>query len=76
MVMAIALLVVTTIFVLVDVPWFKKNKSTRDLFVWIVVWLVSIGATVCDVYKIKVPSPLLLVKGFYEPINRLVESLF
>ncbi|MNJ56894.1 hypothetical protein D3C77_524580 [compost metagenome] len=75
MVMAIALLVLTAIFVLVDMPWFKKNKKSRDLFVWIVVWIVSMGATVCDVYKIKVPSPLLLIKGFYEPINRFVESL-
>lgn len=75
MVMAFALLVLTAIFVLVDVPWFKKNKKSGDLFVWIVVWIVSLGATVCDVYKIKVPSPLLLIKGFYEPINRFVESL-
>lgn len=75
MVMAFALLVLTAIFVLVDVPWFKKNKKSRDFFVWIVVWIVSLGATVCDVYKIKVPSPLLLIKGFYEPINRFVESL-
>jgi hypothetical protein len=76
MVNAVALLVLTGIFVVVDVPFFKGKKMRRDLIVWIAVWIVSVCSAGIVLFKINVPSPLILMKNFYEPINKFITSLF
>ncbi|MBP1903951.1 hypothetical protein J2Z32_000568 [Paenibacillus turicensis] len=76
MVNAVALLVLTSIFVVVDVPFFKGKKMRRDLIVWIAVWIVSVCSAGIALFKINVPSPLILMKNFYEPINKFITSLF
>lgn len=76
MVNAATLLVLTSIFVYVDVSFFKGKKMRRDLIVWIAVWIVSVCTAGIALFKINVPSPLILMKNFYEPINKFVTSLF
>lgn len=76
MVNAVALIVCTGIFVIFDVPFFKGKKMRRDLIVWIAVWIVSVCSAGIALFKIHVPSPLLLMKNFYEPINKFITSLF
>ena len=78
MVNAIALIVCSTVFIIMDTPFFKnKNKKNRrDLTVWITFWIISITSVGIALFKISVPSPLLLMKHFYEPINNFIFSLF
>lgn len=76
MVNAVALLVLTSIFVYVDIPFFKGKKMRRDLIVWVAVWIVSVCSAGIALFKIYVPSPLILMKSFYEPINKFITSLF
>jgi hypothetical protein len=76
MVNAVALLVLTGIFVVVDVPFFKGKKMRRDLIVWIAVWIVSVCTAGIALFKINVPSPLIPMKIFYESINKFITSLF
>ena len=76
MVKAVALLVLTGIFIVVDIPFVKGKKMRRDLIVWIAVWIVSACTAGIALFKINVPSPLILMKNFYEPINKFVTSLF
>ncbi|AIQ17091.1 hypothetical protein H70357_10795 [Paenibacillus sp. FSL H7-0357] len=69
-------LVIAAVCIAVDVPLLKQGSRTRDLLVWGVLWIMGLGATVCFLYRIKVPSPLLLVMLIYRPVNSLFESWF
>ncbi|MDY8025479.1 hypothetical protein [Paenibacillus polymyxa] len=62
--------------VVIDVPLLTRGRSRRDLLVWGLLWITGIGAMVCSLYKINVPSPLLLVMMIYKPVNNLFASLF
>ncbi|MNC67360.1 hypothetical protein D3C75_1178500 [compost metagenome] len=69
-------LAIAAVCIAADVPLLKQGSKTRDLLVWGMLWIMGIGATVCFLYRIKVPSPLLLVMLIYRPVNSLFESLF
>ncbi|OMD42762.1 hypothetical protein BSK56_25415 [Paenibacillus borealis] len=69
-------LAIAAVCIAVDVPLLKRGCRTRDLLVWGMLWIMGIGATVCFLYRIKVPSPLLLVMLIYKPVNSLFESWF
>lgn len=69
-------LAIAAVCIAVDVPLLKRGRRNRDLLVWSTLWIMGLGATVSFVYRIKVPSPLLLVMLIYRPVNSLFESLF
>ncbi|MGG1617561.1 hypothetical protein ACIFQM_18865 [Paenibacillus sp. NRS-1782] len=69
-------LAVAAACVVIDVPLLTRECRLRDLLVWGLLWITGIGAVVCSLYKINVPSPLLLVMIIYKPVNDLFTSLF
>ncbi|WDZ63748.1 hypothetical protein MF628_09000 [Paenibacillus polymyxa] len=64
--------------------WSIKKKSTSFRpsvkysinLVWGLFWITGIGVVVCSLYKINVPSPLLLIMMIYKPVNNLFTSWF
>ncbi|AET61015.1 hypothetical protein ACWHAM_23185 [Paenibacillus terrae] len=62
--------------VIIDVPLLRRGSRRRDYLVWGLFWITGIGAVICSLYKINVPSPLLLVIMIYKPINNLFTSWF
>lgn len=62
--------------VALDLPSLMRKRRLRDLSVYSIFWITGIGATACALYKVNVPSPLLLVISIYKPFNNLVMSWF
>lgn len=59
-----------------DLPSLIRKRKLRDLLVYVLFWFAGIAATACTVFKINVPSPLLLVIMIYKPFNDLFTYLF
>lgn len=62
--------------VAMDLSSLKGRQKRRDRVVWALLWIGGMGATICTLLKIQVPSPLLLIIFIYKPINDLVSSWF
>ena len=60
----------------IDVPLLTRGSRRRDLLVWGLFWITGISGVVCSLYKINVPSPLLLIMMIYKPVNNLFTSWF
>ncbi|GGF99352.1 hypothetical protein GCM10010912_50160 [Paenibacillus albidus] len=74
--MLIFFLVIAAVCVVIDLPLLRRRRRRRELLVWFMFWAAGMGAVVCSLYKINVPSPLLLVMLIYKPVNSLFEAWF
>lgn len=70
------LAVLVAVFVIIDLPLLRRGGMRRDLLFWGIFWTMGISVTVCSLYRINVPSPLLLIMIIYKPINDLFASWF
>ncbi|MEK5253179.1 hypothetical protein NST74_06925 [Paenibacillus sp. FSL F4-0125] len=54
-----------------DLPKLMRKRRVRDLSVYFIFWILGLGATVCVLLKLNIPSPLFLIILIYKPINNL-----
>ncbi|MEK4343754.1 hypothetical protein [Paenibacillus sp. FSL P4-0184] len=54
-----------------DLPILMRKRRVRDLSVYFIFWILGLGATVCTLLKLNIPSPLFLIILIYKPINNL-----
>lgn len=54
-----------------DLPKLVRKRRIRDLSVYFIFWILGLGATVCALLKLNIPSPLFLIILIYKPINNL-----
>ncbi|WP_019909912.1 hypothetical protein [Paenibacillus sp. HW567] len=62
--------------VALELPALIRKRRPLDLIVYSLFWLAGLAATACSVYKINMPSPLLLVVMIYKPFNDLFTYWF
>ncbi|WP_419886020.1 hypothetical protein [Paenibacillus sp. B-A-8] len=54
-----------------DLPKLVRKRRVRDLSVYFIFWILGLGATLCTLLKLNIPSPLFLIIFIYKPINNL-----
>ena len=54
-----------------DLPNLMRTRRVRDLSVYFIFWVLGLGATLCSLLKLNIPSPLFLIILIYKPINNL-----
>jgi hypothetical protein len=54
----------------------RQKRLKRDLVVPLIFWGTGIAAVACYLYRINVPSPLLLIMMIYKPVNSLFAVWF
>jgi len=59
-----------------DMPALMKKRRVRDISAYFTFWALGIGATLCALLKLNIPSPLLLIIFIYKPINNLFGAWF
>ncbi|ASA21595.1 hypothetical protein [Paenibacillus donghaensis] len=74
--MLLFFLAIAAVGVAIDLPLLQRRSRRRDLLVWVMFWTAGMGVVVCSLYRIQVPSPLLLIMLIYRPVNHLFSLWF
>lgn len=67
---------IAVVLVLVDWPMLKGKNMRRELVFSAMFWCAGLTSTCLALYHIKIPSPLLILKVVYEPVNKLFGMWF
>ncbi|KAA9030668.1 hypothetical protein [Niallia endozanthoxylica] len=72
---SIVVIVAAVIIIAIDVPYLKRNKLKKELWVFTILLLIGVGLSMAHSFHISLPNPMRGINTILHPLSNYLYEL-